>query len=71
MEPVDEAVLATERYGSQETWKYRLRDGVMKRERLGEGSFRRGSSITAAFKVSCVSDCVATKKSSFDFTQDH
>ncbi|XP_031428380.1 RUS1 family protein C16orf58 homolog isoform X1 [Clupea harengus] len=50
MEPVDEAVLATERYGSQETWKYRLRDGVMKRERLGEGSFRRGSSITAAFK---------------------
>lgn len=52
MEPVDDAVLATERYGSQETWKYRLSDGVMKRERQGEGSFSRGSSITAVFKVS-------------------
>lgn len=52
MEPVDAAVLATERYGSQETWKYRLKDGVMKRERQGEDNFGRGSSITSVFKVS-------------------
>lgn len=52
MEPVDAAVLATERYGSQETWKYRLKDGMMKRERQGEDNFGRGSSITSVFKVS-------------------
>ncbi|KAL2100960.1 hypothetical protein ACEWY4_002721 [Coilia grayii] len=50
MERVDEAVLATEKYGSQETWKYRLKGDVITRERQDEGSFRRGGSITGAFK---------------------
>lgn len=44
-------VIATEKYGSQEAWTYRIQDGGMRRERAGDERVTRGKSITAAFKV--------------------
>uniref|UniRef100_A0AAY4DDC4 Uncharacterized protein n=1 Tax=Denticeps clupeoides TaxID=299321 RepID=A0AAY4DDC4_9TELE len=46
---MDQAVLATERYGSQERWRYQLRGGAVRREREADSS-RTGSSISGAFK---------------------
>ncbi|KAM9457865.1 RUS family member 1 [Clarias gariepinus] len=43
-------VIATERYGSQEAWRYRVKDGEMHRERVGQDRVTRGKSITDAFK---------------------
>ncbi|KAG7334677.1 hypothetical protein KOW79_001273 [Hemibagrus wyckioides] len=43
-------VIATEKYGSQEAWTYRIQDGGMRRERVGDERVTRGKSITAAFK---------------------
>ncbi|KAF5894736.1 RUS1 family protein C16orf58 [Clarias magur] len=43
-------VIATERYGSQEAWRYRVKDGEMLRERDGQDRVTRGKSITDAFK---------------------
>lgn len=44
-------VIATERYGSQEAWRYRVKDGEMHKERVGQDRVTRGKSITDAFKV--------------------
>lgn len=44
-------VLATERYGSAESWKYFGKDGVMERRRDGGESESRGKSIVGVFKV--------------------
>lgn len=44
-------VIATEKYGSQESWRYRIKDGGMRRERTGQERVTRGKSITDAFKV--------------------
>lgn len=44
-------VIATERYGSQEAWRYRIQDGGMRRERMVQEQTTRGKSITDAFKV--------------------
>ncbi|XP_034046722.1 RUS1 family protein C16orf58 homolog [Thalassophryne amazonica] len=41
-------LLATERYGSGESWRYLTDDGVMKRDRTGSGSSR--NSVIGAFK---------------------
>ncbi|KAI1884023.1 hypothetical protein AGOR_G00222110 [Albula goreensis] len=46
----EEKVLATERYGSQERWKYRLKNGMMGREREGGESGWPRSSVLAALK---------------------
>ncbi|KAM3597556.1 uncharacterized protein V6R79_006059 [Siganus canaliculatus] len=43
-------VLATERYGSAESWKYFGRDGVMERRRDGNEHESRGNSIVGVFK---------------------
>ncbi|XP_070779682.1 RUS family member 1 isoform X1 [Enoplosus armatus] len=43
-------VLATERYGSAESWKYFGKDGVMERRRDGSGGESRGNSIVGVFK---------------------
>uniref|UniRef100_A0A671Y9X7 RUS family member 1 n=1 Tax=Sparus aurata TaxID=8175 RepID=A0A671Y9X7_SPAAU len=43
-------VLATERYGSAESWKYFGKDGVMERRRDGGESESRGKSIVGVFK---------------------
>ncbi|XP_060758165.1 RUS1 family protein C16orf58 homolog isoform X2 [Neoarius graeffei] len=43
-------VIATEKYGSQEAWKYRIKNGGMQRERMGQERVTRGKSITDAFK---------------------
>ncbi|XP_036446129.1 RUS1 family protein C16orf58 homolog [Colossoma macropomum] len=45
-----EGLIATEKFGSQETWRYRMKSGGMKRERVGEDGEKPSSSITAAFK---------------------
>lgn len=44
-------VLATERYGSSESWKYLGKDGVLERRRNGTGGESRGNSIVGVFKV--------------------
>lgn len=51
MEDEGGGVIATEKYGSQEAWRYRVTDGGMQRERTGEERMSRGTSITDAFKV--------------------
>ncbi|TKS92296.1 RUS1 family protein C16orf58 -like protein [Collichthys lucidus] len=43
-------VLATERYGSAESWKYVGKDGVMERRRDGTEGLSRGNSIIGVFK---------------------
>ncbi|XP_066498532.1 RUS1 family protein C16orf58 homolog isoform X2 [Hoplias malabaricus] len=45
-----EGLIATEKFGSQETWRYQVKSGGLKRERVGEDRERPSSSITAAFK---------------------
>ncbi|KAI4887702.1 hypothetical protein NFI96_025022 [Prochilodus magdalenae] len=46
-----EGLIATEKFGSQETWRYRVKSGGgMKRERVGEDGGNPSSSIGAAFK---------------------
>ncbi len=44
-------VLATERYGSAESWKYFGKDGVMERRRDESDDESRGYSVVAVFKV--------------------
>ncbi|KAM9346557.1 RUS family member 1 isoform 1-T2 [Symphorus nematophorus] len=44
------AVLATERYGSAESWKYFAKDGVMERRRDGGEAVSRGNSVVGVFK---------------------
>ncbi|XP_047427944.1 RUS1 family protein C16orf58 homolog [Mugil cephalus] len=43
-------VLATERYGSAESWKYLAKDGVMERRRDGAEGKSRGNSVVGVFK---------------------
>nr|XP_046187756.1 RUS1 family protein C16orf58 homolog isoform X1 [Oncorhynchus gorbuscha]XP_046187757.1 RUS1 family protein C16orf58 homolog isoform X1 [Oncorhynchus gorbuscha] len=43
-------VVATERYGSLESWKYQLKDGVMEREREGGNGGTTGKTIIGVFK---------------------
>ncbi|XP_038836776.1 RUS1 family protein C16orf58 homolog isoform X2 [Salvelinus namaycush] len=43
-------VVATERYGSLESWKYQLKDGVMEREREGGNGGTTGKNIIGVFK---------------------
>lgn len=50
MEEDSGVVLATERYGSAESWKYFGKDGVMERRRGGSGGESRGNSIIGVFK---------------------
>ncbi|XP_051569740.1 RUS family member 1-like isoform X1 [Myxocyprinus asiaticus] len=45
-----ERVIATEHYGSQESWKYLLKDGRMKRQKDAEDSRLAGNSISGVFK---------------------
>lgn len=48
----DGSLLATERYGSAERWRYYSREGGMERRREGgEGQQQRGNSLVGAFKV--------------------
>lgn len=44
------SVLATERYGSSESWKYLAKDGVMERRRDGAGGESKGNSFVGVFK---------------------
>ncbi|XP_031718240.1 RUS family member 1 isoform X2 [Anarrhichthys ocellatus] len=50
METARGVVLATERYGSAESWKYFAKDAVMERRRDGSKCESRGNSIVGAFK---------------------
>ncbi|XP_070837150.1 RUS family member 1 [Chaetodon trifascialis] len=50
MEEDKGVVLATERYGSAESWKYFGKDGVMERRRGGGEGQSRGNSIVGVFK---------------------
>nr|XP_029492524.1 RUS1 family protein C16orf58 homolog [Oncorhynchus nerka]XP_029492525.1 RUS1 family protein C16orf58 homolog [Oncorhynchus nerka] len=43
-------VVATERYGSLESWKYQLKDGVMEREREGGNGGTTGKTIIGVFR---------------------
>nr|XP_020442053.1 RUS1 family protein C16orf58 homolog [Monopterus albus] len=43
-------VLATERYGNAESWKYLAKDGLMERRREGGQGESRGNSIVGVFK---------------------
>uniref|UniRef100_A0A8C7DST9 RUS family member 1 n=1 Tax=Oncorhynchus kisutch TaxID=8019 RepID=A0A8C7DST9_ONCKI len=43
-------VVATERYGSLESWKYQLKDGVMERERESGNGGTTGKTIIGVFK---------------------
>lgn len=45
-------VLASERYGSAECWKYFANDGVIQRRREGGEGQPRENSIVGIFKVS-------------------
>lgn len=46
-----EGVIVTERYGSQESWRYLLKDGRMKRQKdAGDGRPARNS-VSGVFKV--------------------
>lgn len=47
METNVDGIVATERYGSAESWKYVVQDGVMQRRKDGSSSF----SLVGAFKV--------------------
>ncbi len=46
-----EGVVATERYGSQESWKYLLKDGRMKRQKDAADGRLAGNSVSGVFKV--------------------
>ncbi|XP_076608755.1 RUS family member 1 [Chaetodon auriga] len=50
MEKDKGVVLATERYGSAESWKYFGKDGVMERRRGGSAGESRGTSVIGVFK---------------------
>ncbi|XP_034567244.1 RUS1 family protein C16orf58 homolog [Notolabrus celidotus] len=50
MEKGSGVVLATERYGSAESWKYVAKDGVMERRRDGGEGESRANSIVGVFK---------------------
>ncbi|KAG7506216.1 hypothetical protein JOB18_049263 [Solea senegalensis] len=51
MEKDDGVVVAKERYGSAEVWKYLAKDGAVERRRDDtEGDTRRGNSIVGVFK---------------------
>ncbi|XP_074552930.1 RUS family member 1 [Halichoeres trimaculatus] len=50
MQKITDVVLATERYGSAESWKYLAKDGVMERRREGTGGESKGNSIVGVFK---------------------
>ncbi|KAM9472305.1 RUS family member 1 isoform 2-T3 [Salvelinus alpinus] len=58
-------VVATERYGSLESWKYQLKDGVMEREREGGNGGTTGKTIIGVFKAfsSSLSGTLATQAS--------
>ncbi|XP_076852171.1 RUS family member 1 [Brachyhypopomus gauderio] len=43
-------VIATEKYGSREVWDYRVKNGVMRRERAGGGGETAGSAIMSTLK---------------------
>uniref|UniRef100_A0A6Q2Y9E1 RUS family member 1 n=1 Tax=Esox lucius TaxID=8010 RepID=A0A6Q2Y9E1_ESOLU len=43
-------LVATEKYGSLESWKYQLKGGLIKREREGEHGGTTGNSIIGVFK---------------------
>lgn len=45
-----EGVIATERYGSQESWKYLLKDGRMTKKKDEDDSRLAGNSLSGAFK---------------------
>lgn len=48
-----DSLLATERYGSTERWRYYCRDGGMERRREGgDERQQRGTSVVRTFKVS-------------------
>lgn len=51
METDKGVVLATERYGSAESWKYVSKDGVMERSRDGSEGHSGGNSVFGVFKV--------------------
>lgn len=46
-----EGVIATERYGSQESWKYLLKDRRMKRQKDAVDGTLAGNSVSGVFKV--------------------
>ncbi|XP_020501388.2 RUS1 family protein C16orf58 homolog [Labrus bergylta] len=50
MEKDTDVVLATERYGSAESWKYSAKDGVMERRRDGGESESRGNTFVGVLK---------------------
>lgn len=45
------ALLATERYGSGESWQYVVKDGALERRRDGREAESRGNSFVGFFKV--------------------
>lgn len=45
-------VLASERYGTAESWKYFANDGVIQRRREGGEGQLRGNAVVRVFKVS-------------------
>lgn len=51
MEKDPGVVLATERYGSAESWKYLAKDGLMERRRDGREGESRGNSVFGVFKT--------------------
>lgn len=51
MEPPGAVVLATERYGSAQSWTYVGQDGQMERRRDGREGGSRGNSFVGIFKV--------------------
>lgn len=46
-----EGVFATERYGSQESWKYLLKEGKVKRQRDAVNGGLAANSVSGVFKV--------------------
>lgn len=51
METGGGVVLAIERYGSAESWKYLAKGAVMERRRDGSEGESRGNSVIGVFKV--------------------
>lgn len=52
MEKARGVVLASERYGNAESWKYFAKDGVIQRRREGGEGELSGNAIVRVFKVS-------------------
>uniref|UniRef100_UPI003AB06119 RUS family member 1 n=1 Tax=Centroberyx gerrardi TaxID=166262 RepID=UPI003AB06119 len=50
MEKDTSLVLATEKYGSGESWRYLVKDGAMERKRDGSEGGTRGNSVIGVFK---------------------